>query len=187
MIEEVRHFRIGHQLSIPRPGGTLRVRHRCQGHTLVEVIAVVLILAVLACVAIPRLNLGATDGAKADAAVHQIATGLRRARASAILHAARNPTGFALVLNGPRPGGPLRGRGTSGRYRIIDLHDSSVIADGEVPEGVGCHGGQRFEFGPLGNLRAGSDTELRITSGARTYTVAVVPATGAVKWTRHDD
>jgi prepilin-type N-terminal cleavage/methylation domain-containing protein len=157
---------------IPRPGQS------CPGgHTLVEVITVVMILSILACVAVPRLNFAAVVGARADAAVRQIATDLRRTRANAILHAAANPTGFALVMSG---GGPYDG------YQIIDLHDSSVVAACEIPDGVRCSGGQRFEFGPLGNLRSGSDTELRITTEARTYLVEIAPATGAVKWTRHD-
>jgi hypothetical protein len=144
----------------------------------VEVITVVLILSILACVAVPRLNLAAVTGARADAAVRQIATDLRRTRANAILHAARNPIGFALVMSGEGP---------YGGYRIIDLRDSAVVAAGKIPDAVGCSGGQRFEFGPLGNLRSGSDTKLRITTDARTYFVEVVPATGAVKWVRHDD
>ena len=151
---------------------------RLGAHTLVEVITVVLILSILACVAVPRLNFAAVTGIRGDAAVRQIATDLRRTRANAILHAARNPTGFALVMSG---GGPYDG------YQIVDLHDSTVIATCEIPDDVGCSGGNRFEFGPLGNVRGGSDTQLRITTDARTYLVEVVPATGAVKWTRHDD
>lgn len=150
---------------------------RC-GHTLVEVITVVLILGILACIAVPRLNLAAATGARADAMVRQIATDLRRARANAILHAANNPMGFALVMSG---------EGTYGGYRIIDLQDSSVVADCKIPAGVACCGGRRFEFGPLGDLRTGSDVELRITTDGRAYTVAIVRATGAVKWTRRSD
>ncbi len=153
-------------------------RFRVDAHTLVEVITVVLILAILAAVAVPRINFAAVGGVRGDAAVRQIATDLRRTRANAILDAARNPKGFALVMT---DGGPSDG------YEIVDLHDSAVTATCKIPEGVRCSGGQRFEFGPLGNLTGGSDTELRITTDARTYTVEIIPATGAVTWTRHED
>ena len=142
-----------------------------------EVITVVLILSILACIAVPRLNLAAANGARADAFVQQIATALRRARANAILHAAENPDGFALLMQG---GAPHTG------YQIIDLQDSTVIADCDIPEEINCGGGQRFEFGPLGNLLSGSDTELRIAAEGRVYFVQVEPATGAVKWMRRD-
>ena len=146
---------------------------RCTGHTLVEVITVVLILSILACIAVPRINFAAVTGVTADAAVQRIVTDLRRACANAILHAARNPAGFALIMTG---GGPYDG------YRIVDLHDSTVIGTAEIHSGIRCSGGRRFEFGPLGNLRSGSGGELRIATDARTYEVTIVPATGAVKW-----
>jgi hypothetical protein len=134
-----------------------------------------LVLAILACVAVPRLNLAAATGARADAIVQQIATGLRRARANAILEAARNPTGYALVMTG---GTPYTG------YQIVKLRDSTVVSASDIFEDVRCSGGQRFEFGPLGNLRSGSDTELRIAVDGRTYLLEIVPATGAVQCTR---
>ncbi len=152
-----------------------RARRLTTGHTLVEVITVVLILSILAVVAVPRVNLGAVGGIRADAAVRQIATDLRRARASAILHAARNPQGFALVMSG---GSPYDG------YEIIDLQDSTSIAVCTIPETVRCTGGQRFEFGPLGNLRTGSATSLRVAAKGRTYLVEIAPTTGAVRWTQ---
>jgi len=144
------------------------------GHTLVEVITVVLILSILAAVAVPRVNLGAVGVIRADATVRQIVTDLRRARADAILQAAQNPQGFALVMSG---GNPYEG------YEILDLRDSRVIAVRTIPENVRCTGGERFEFGPLGGLRTGSANRLRVTAKGRTYGVEIVPTTGAVRWT----
>jgi type II secretory pathway pseudopilin PulG len=144
-------------------------------HTLVEVITVVLILSILAVVAVPRINFGAVAAAQGDAAVRQIATDLRRTRANAILHAARNPKGFALVMTGSSP---YEG------YEIVDLQSSAVIATGKIAEHVLCSRGQRFEFGPLGNLNTGSDASLRIATDGRAYSLEIVPATGAVRWTR---
>ena len=153
-------------------------RSRAGGHTLVEVVTVVLILSILAAVAVPRINLAAVAGTRGDAAVRQISTDLRRARAEAILHAARNPRGYALVMRG---GVPYDG------YEIVNLHDSTVIVANKIPDDVRCTGGRRFEFGPLGNLSGVSDTTLRVAAASRTYVVEIVPATGAVKWTRRVD
>ncbi|MGE5296950.1 MAG: Tfp pilus assembly protein FimT/FimU [Solirubrobacterales bacterium] len=147
-------------------------------HTLVEMITVVLVLGILAAVAVPRINLAAVGGVRGDAAVRLIATDLRRTRANAILCAAENPKGFALVMTGAAP---YRG------YKIVDLHNSAVVATCKVPDGVRCSGGQRFKFGPLGNLVSGSDTTLRIVTDARTYALEIITPTGAVTWTRHED
>ena len=69
-----------------------------------EVVTVVLVLSILACVAVPRLNFGAIAGARADALSERLATALRHTRALAITHAARSPEGFALVMDDSDPG-----------------------------------------------------------------------------------
>ncbi len=145
---------------------------RRPGHTLVELVTIVLVLSFLACIAVPRFNLGAVWRTEADALVRQIVTDLRRTRTLAVLHAAGNPTGFALVVE-------------HGGYQITDLQDSTVLVAREIPSTVKCKGGEQFEFGPLGNLREGSDTELRISTEGRNYTIEIVPATGAVKCVRN--
>jgi prepilin-type N-terminal cleavage/methylation domain-containing protein len=163
--------------SILHPPSSI-VTHPCHGHTLVEVITVVLVLSILACVAVPRLDFGAVWGARADAIVERLATDLRRTRADAIAHAARNPDGFVLVMSGADP---------CHRYQILDQHNHAVIVTCDIPPGVLCGGGRRFEFGPLGNLQNGSDTHLRIGTGGKTYLLEIVPATGAVTWSRIDN
>ena len=145
------------------------------GHTLIECITVVLIVSVLALIAVPRLNLGAVRGAQTDAAVRRLATDLRRARMHAIAHAADNPTGFALVMSSADP---------CGGYQIIDLHDSAVITSCNFPADVRCSGGRRFEFGPLGNLKEGSDMQTRLYSNGTACELHIVPATGMVRWLR---
>lgn len=147
---------------------------RRTGHTLVECITVVLVLSILALIAVPRLNFAGVWGRETDAAVRRLATDLRRTRMHAITHAADNPTGFALVMSGA---GPYSG------YQIVDLHDSSLVVTCELPAAVRCTGGQRFEFGPLGNLKDGSDSQLQVSSESRAYQIDIVPATGMVRTT----
>jgi len=151
------------------------VPHPRHGHTLVELITVVLVISILACVAVPRLNLGAVWGARADATVQRLATDLRHTRVLAITHAARNPEGFALVL---------RGADFADGYQIVDRHSRAVVTACNIAEGVQCRGGRRFEFGPLGNLQNGSDTHLSIQTEGKVYRLEITPATGAVTWLR---
>lgn len=145
------------------------------GHTLVELVTVVLVISILACVAVPRLNFGAVWGARAEAMAERLATDLRHTRALAITHAAGNPAGFALVM---RDSEPYRS------YQIIDQHNHAVVTTCDIPAGVRCAGGRRFEFGPLGNLQNGSDTRLHLGTADKTYLLEIVPATGAVTRSR---
>jgi len=147
------------------------------GHTLVECITVVLILSILALVAVPRLNLGAVRGAQTETVIRQLATDLRRTRMQAITQAADKPAGFALVMIGATP---------YHSYQIVDLQDSAVVASRDIATDVQCTGGQRFEFGPLGNLKEGSDTQLRVSTERRAYLLQIAPATGMVKWFRDE-
>jgi prepilin-type N-terminal cleavage/methylation domain-containing protein len=149
-----------------------------RGFTLVEAVTVVFVLSVLMCIAVPRLNLGVVWGARADAAVQRLATDLRHTRALAVTHAARNPAGFALVMQGVDP---------YRSYQIIDRHDRAVMTTCNLPAGVQCGGGRRFEFGPLGNLQNGSDAHLGIRTEGRSYRLEIAPPTGAVEWYRDDN
>jgi type II secretory pathway pseudopilin PulG len=148
------------------------------GFTLVEAVTVVFVLSILTCIAVPRLSFSALWGARADAVVQRLATDLRHTRALAIAHAARNPDGFALVMRGVDP--------YTG-YQIIDQHDRIVMTTWNFPAGVWCGGGRRFGFGPLGNLRSGSDAHLDIRTEGKYYRLEVTPTTGAVQWYRDDN
>ena len=143
------------------------------GHSVTEIAVVVLILGVLAAVAVPRLPLGTVHRAGAAAVARQLATDLRRARSAALLDAAENPVGFAVVMSGSADG-------YSG-YQTVNLQDSSVVDTHSISAGVNCAGGGRFEFGPLGNLREGSGAMLEVSAQGKTCTITVVPATGMVK------
>lgn len=140
--------------------------------SLVELIVVVLILGVLTFVAVPRLQYAAVHGQQADTIARKIVTDLRRTRSLAILNAAENTDGFALSLTGSAP--------YSG-YRIVNLSDSSTVDSHSIVSTVSCSGGSQFKFGPLGNLKDGSSTQLVVSAEGKTCTVTIVPATGMVK------
>ena len=103
-------------------------------------------------------------------------TDLRRARRLAISDAATNTDGFSLKMTG---GSPYT------TYEIEDLSDSSTVDSYTINSNVTCTctGGTEFKFGPLGNLLAGSGTQITITGGGRTYTITFTTATGMIKCT----
>jgi Tfp pilus assembly protein FimT len=145
---------------------------RRQGYTIAELVVVVLILGVLTYVAVPRLPFTARNRSLAESTAWKIVTDLRRTRSLAILHAATNPQGYALDVQ-------RRGRRTV--YQIINLSNSRIIDSHVVNHNVLCKGGPRFEFGPLGALREGSDRALEVCAEDHTFAIAVIPATGMVK------
>ncbi len=147
-----------------------------KAYSLVELILVVSIIAVLAAITVPRLQFAAVHQKEADTAARKIVTDLRRTRSRAILYARDKPEGFALNTTGSEP--------YTG-YRIIDLSDSNVIDSYAIDSSINCSGGSQFEFGRLGNLIVGSDTQLDVSGGGKSFTITIVSATGMVKCTEN--
>lgn len=145
-----------------------------EAFTLFEVFIIVMFLGILAAIAVPRLNFAVIIAQKGDTVAGKIVTDLRRARRLAISNAADNTDGFALNMTGSEP--------YSG-YEIVNLKTSTTIPNGtfSIDSDISCTGGANFEFGPLGNLKAGSDTQLVITAGGKTFTITIISATGTIK------
>lgn len=143
-----------------------------KAYSLIELIIVVAIIAAIALVAVPRLQYAAVHRQKAQTVAHKIVTDLRRTRSLAILHAADNNDGFALNMVGSAPY-------TS--YRIVNLHDSSVVDSHTIDSAISCTGGAQFKFGPLGNLKDESGTQLIVSAQGKICTVTVTAATGMIK------
>ncbi|UCC22193.1 MAG: hypothetical protein JSW23_10415 [Planctomycetota bacterium] len=146
-------------------------RHR-RAFSLVELVLIVVILAVMTFIAVPKMQFATLRQQKADAAARKIATDLKLARRLAICNAATNVSGYAMRMTGASP---------YSSYDIVNLATSEVVDSYSIDSEVSCTGGTSFEFGPLGNLLVGSDTQLTVSSEGRSFTVTVVSATGAVK------
>ncbi len=143
-----------------------------RGHTLAELLVVVLILGALACVAVPRLSLEARDRRQAEVEARKIVSALRRTRSLAILQAATHPGGFALEIR-------RHGKATS--YEILDLDNSAVVDSQALASGVRCQGHSRFCFNGLGALKESGRAFVDISLSDTTFAVTVTPSTGAVQ------
>jgi Tfp pilus assembly protein FimT len=145
-----------------------------KAYSLVELIIIVLIVAALAFIAVPRLQFAALYRQQADTVARKIVTNLRRTRRLAISDAANNTDGFALNMAGTSP--------YTG-YEIVNLNTSTTITNGtfSIDSDITCDGGASFQFGPLGNLKIGSGTQLTVTDGEKTFTITITSATGMVK------
>lgn len=139
-----------------------------------ELIICVMILGVLAAITVPRMTFFIISKQKAETFANKVVTDLRRTRRLAISDAATNTDGYALNMTG---GGPYTG------YEIENLNTSTTITNGtfSIDSDITCNGGTNFEFGPLGNLKASSDTQLTVTAGDKTFTITITKATGMVK------
>jgi type II secretory pathway pseudopilin PulG len=147
-----------------------------RAYSLVELIIVVLCIGILAAVAVPRLNFAAISKHKAEATTLKIAIDIRRARRLSISNAATNTNGFKLNMDGLAPY-------TS--YMIENNDTGEVIDSHTIDSGVNCTGGKKFSFGPLGNLKSESDTQLVVSAEGRTFTIAATRATGMIKCTEN--
>ncbi|MHC4424864.1 MAG: pilus assembly FimT family protein [Planctomycetota bacterium] len=145
-------------------------------YSLVELLIVVIFLGILAAIAVPRLNFSATSKHKADTISRKIVADLRRTRRLAISDAANNTAGFTLNLTGSSP--------YSG-YEIENLNTAETVDSHTIDSSISCTGGAAFQFGPLGNLKAGSDTQLTVSASGKIFTITIAAATGMVKCTEN--
>jgi Tfp pilus assembly protein FimT len=145
--------------------------------SLVELIIVVMFLGILAVIAVPRFNLAVVSRHKAEAVARKLVTDLRRTRGLAISDAANNPQGYELKMVGSVP---------YSAYEIQNINTQTTV-DSLTTGGVTitCPAGNEFKFGPLGELKSGSATQMSISADGKNFTITIVPATGLVKCTEN--
>ena len=146
--------------------------HRRTGYSLIELVIIVVFLGIIAAIAVPRLNFSAVSRQKAGTITVKIVTDLRRTRRLAISDAAVNTAGFSLNMTGGAP---------YASYEIENLQTSETVDSHTIDPDISCTGGDTFQFGPLGNLKASSDTQLVVSDPGKTFTITITAATGTVK------
>jgi len=144
------------------------------GFSLAELVIIVLILGALTFIAVPKLQFATLRRQKADTVASKIATDLRFTRQLAITNAAENISGYQLSMTGA---GPYNG------YDIINSETFEIVESYSIDSDISCTGGSLFKFGPLGNLLAGSGSQLTVSSEGKSFTINIVSATGMVKCT----
>ena len=131
-----------------------------------------LVAVLTAMIAVPRINLSTTTAKGAQALAKKIVTDLRRTRRLAISDAASNASGYRIQMNGPGP---------YADYDIVNLNTSATVDSHTIDSEISCTNGAAFSFGPMGNLLAGSDSQIDITGADADYTLTITSATGMVK------
>jgi len=143
-------------------------------YSVTELIIFVLFLGIFAAITVPKMTFFIISKQKAETFANKVVTDLRRTRRLAISDAATNTDGYGLNMTG---GSPYTG------YEIVNLKTSTTITNGtfSIDSDISCTGGANFQFGPLGNLKTGSGTQLTVAAGEKTFTITITSATGMVK------
>lgn len=147
-----------------------------KGITLVELVLIILFLGICAFIAVPRISFSVISKQKADCLARKIITDFRRTRRLAISDATNNTVGFTLKMTGSSP--------YTG-YEIENLDTAETVDSFTINSSITCTGGNEFNFGPLGNLLAGSDTQLSVSASGKTFTITITSATGMIKCTEN--
>ncbi|MHC4337917.1 MAG: pilus assembly FimT family protein [Planctomycetota bacterium] len=151
---------------------------KAEAYSLVEVILVVLFIGIFAAITVPRLSFAIISKNKAETTAKKIVTDLRRTRRMAISDAADNTDGFELKMLG---GGPYDS------YQIENRDTSEVLEVHEIDSAVtvNCSDDEEFSFEPLGNRKGSEDGNITVSAEGKTFTIAVVRATGMIKCTEN--
>jgi Tfp pilus assembly protein FimT len=141
---------------------------RHNAYTLTEVVLVVAFLGIMAAVAIPRLPFDLVYMKKTQGEAQRLVGDLRRIRSMALRDAATNTNGYGMVID-------------SDGYEInnLDLNETLDTHTFNVNTTVNP-GASKYDFGPLGNLILGQDTEITVSYEGGSYKISFVAATGAV-------
>ena len=143
---------------------------------MLELVLIAVFLGIFAVIAIPRLNYAAISKQKADSTAKKIVADLRLARSLAISDAANNTEGFKLQMTGSSP---------YTQYKIENDDTEEIIRTYTIDSDISCTGGDRFIFGPLGNVTSSNGSQITIAAEGKSFTITVTPATGLIKCTEN--
>ena len=150
------------------------ISKKYRAFSFVEVIIIVMFIGIFAAITVPRLNHAAISKNKARTTARKIVADLRLTRRLAISNAANNTMGFELKMVGSIP---------YTTYEIENIKTHATVASHILDSDVNIDSptGIRFMFGPFGNLKLGSATELTVSAPGESFTIKIIHATGTVK------
>jgi len=153
----------GRELGILIPHSALRTPNS-RGMTLIEVIAAMLIIGILAAVAIPRLGLPTTTTrTSVDGAAYMIASNIRYAQEFAMANRVSKSVTFTLGLS---------------VYTFSPKNN--LDPSGRLPSGVTIQNNFTITFNSLGEPTAGGGGSVTVSGGSQTRTISVFNYTGKV-------
>ncbi|MBE3071120.1 MAG: hypothetical protein IMZ66_12865 [Planctomycetes bacterium] len=152
------------------PGGCRPRRPAPPGFALVELLAVVVIMGLLAFVIVPRLADSAVWGTQAEAAARQVGGTLRLARRMAIANAAANPSGY-VVRFGLTDYGIQNSSGVAQAPRVA-LPAAWTFVQANATVTFDVYGGAQASVA--------LPTGITLVKGAQRWAVRIEPATGYV-------
>jgi len=136
------------------------------GHTLIELVFVVIIIALIAGIVIPRMGLTFTVKMKAYNVSRKLVSNLRYTRRLAIT----NNENYRLHVNS-----------AGNEYTIYDSENDQVGNTETIDSSITVSADKDFIFEPFGNASAASDTGISISADGNQYDVTVTVATGRVE------
>jgi prepilin-type N-terminal cleavage/methylation domain-containing protein len=142
-----------------------RIRNpQSKGMTMIEVIAVMMIIGILAAVLIPKLGLPTiSSGASVGGAAHMITSDIRYAQEFAMANRVSKSVTF-----------------TSGQSLYTFSPVSSLDPTGRLPAGVTIGSNYTITFNSLGEPITGGGGSVTVSGGGQTRTISVVNYTGKV-------
>ena len=167
MLRECKEFRVNYfgfqnsDFGISIPQST--IRNLQSGMTLIEVILVLLLIAILGAVVIPRVDFATSSRASVDGAAYMIASDIRYAQECAMANRVSKTVTFSTATPTVYTFSPTGNLDSSGR----------------LPSGVVIGSNLTVTFNSLGEPIAGGGSVI-VSGGGQTRTISVVNYTGKV-------
>ncbi len=137
-----------------------------KGFTIIEILFVVIVIAILAAVAIPRLGVPFTVKMKVKTTARRLTSDIRLARRYAIT----NNQNYKLSVNAAQK-----------NYGIYDSTDTQVGITRTIDSSITISANKNFIFERLGNASVISDTGISLSADTNQWNITVTTATGMVK------
>jgi len=136
-----------------------------QSYSLIEILFVVVAMAILAAIAIPRLSVSFSVRMKVRTAAQRLVSDLRLTRRLAIT----NNENYKLSVNS-----------STNQYSIYDSGETQSGVTRSIDSDITISANKDFIFESLGNAAASSDTSISFSADGNQWDITATVATGMV-------